>query len=429
MTEAATGWVLRGGTLIDGTGTAPRQSATVVISANRIESVSQQGTASGYQTLDLSGLTILPGLIDAHTHLASIARPSPNPPPAAEIAARIFRNCELALDAGFTSCREVGGVDGGMARTIELGLVRGPRIFPSGQVIVQDGGHGTLMPEFSDCFCQIAIPGLVVGYAICNSPDEVRLAARQNFRRGATQLKVMASGGVVSLTDNLDDTQLTVEEIHAAVVEAEARNTYVTAHCHNVRAIRNGLAAGITCVEHGSYLDETTAAEMARFGAALVPTLTVANLMLEEYQKWRLPDLVVPRVQGMERAMGNAIHLARKAGVRLGSGSDLLGPDQNRRGRELLLRAQVEDPMTAIRSATIENARIMRRHNDLGSIEAGKLADVIAVSGDPLSEPELFDDPSRIVLVIKDGQVQKDILNLTRGRIARPQWETATTRT
>jgi imidazolonepropionase-like amidohydrolase len=424
MSEPGATLVLRGAMLIDGTGADPIPDSTIVMNRGRIASVNPSGSSAG-DVIDVTNLTVLPGLIDAHTHLASITRPSPNPPPTAEIAARIFRNCELALDAGFTTCREVGGVDGGVVRTIEIGLIRGPRIFPSGQIIVQDGGHGTLMPEFTDCYCHLAVPGLVPGPAICNNPDEVRLAARKNFRRGATQLKVMASGGVVSLTDSLDDTQLTVEEIHAAVVEAEARSTYVTAHCHNVRAIRNGMAAGIACVEHGSYLDEATAAEMARNEVALVPTFTVSDLMVDEYRNWGLPDVVVPRIRGVGDAMAHAVHLARAARVRIGSGSDLLGPDQNRRGRELLLRARIEDPMTAILASTIENSRIMHCDGDLGSVEAGKIADIIAVSGDPLTEPELFDDPSRIVLVIKNGQVCKDLQSRAGSRVARPLWETA----
>jgi imidazolonepropionase-like amidohydrolase len=413
--------------LIDGTGADPISNSTIVVDGRRIVSVNQPGSPAG-DAVDLSGLTVLPGLIDAHTHLASIIRPSPNPAPVAEVAARIFRNCELAIDAGFTTCREVGGVDGGVVRAIEIGLVRGPRISPSGQIIVQDGGHGTLMPEFIDCYCHLAVPGLAPGPAICNSPDEVRLAARKNFRRGATQLKVMASGGVVSLTDSLDDTQLTVEEIRAAVVEAEARSTYVTAHCHNVRAIRNGMAAGIACVEHGSYLDEATASEMARNQVALVPTFTVSDLMVDEYRNWGLPDVVVPRLRSVGEAMEHAVHLARAAGVKIGSGSDLLGPDQNRRGRELLLRARIEDAMTAILASTIDNARLIRRDRELGSIEAGKLADMVAVSGDPLTEPELFDDPSRVAIVIKDGQLCKDTQGRAGSRITRPQWETVQAR-
>src|ERR1051326_8959949 len=135
------------------------------------------------------------------------------------------------------------------------------------------------MAPGSECHCASALPGLVDAIAVCDGPDEVRRAARRAFRRGARQLKMMLSGGVISTTDELDETQFTVEEIRGGVAETRAGNTYVTAHAHNSRAIRNGLAAGVACFEHGSWLDAETAAEMASAGAALVPTLAVAHLL------------------------------------------------------------------------------------------------------------------------------------------------------
>src|SRR5262249_39500064 len=178
---------------------------------------------------------------------------------------------------------------------IESGLVRGPRIFPSGPSIVQDGGHASFQVPFSDCWCPIAVPGLYQAKVICNDPEEVRMAVRRHFRRGATQIKLMVTGGVVSLTDSLDDTQLSVAEIRAAVEEAEARGGYVTVHAHNLRGIRNALLAGVACVEHGSFLDQDTAEAMAMAGAALVPTLAVANLMATQWQAWGPPPQGRPR--------------------------------------------------------------------------------------------------------------------------------------
>jgi imidazolonepropionase-like amidohydrolase len=254
----------------------------------------------------------------------------------------------------------------------------------------------------------VDVPGLVNGKAVCDGPDAVRLAARRAFRRGATQIKLMATGGVVSLTDELTDTQLTVEEMRAAVAEAEARNTYVTVHAHNCGGIRNGIAAGVRCVEHGTYLDEETTALMARHGVALVPTFTVVDVMPGHWREWGLPESVVPRLVDVDRAMANALALARAHGVEVGSGSDLLGGEQNRRGRELVIRARLEDSMRAIVSATSANARILRREDSIGSVGPGKVADLIAIEGDPLSDPELFDQPDRVVLVIKAGRVVKD---------------------
>jgi imidazolonepropionase-like amidohydrolase len=256
----------------------------------------------------------------------------------------------------------------------------------------------------------LAIPGLVQLVELCDSPDEVRRAARKNFRRGATQLKLFISGGVVSHSDRLEDTQLTVEELRAAVIEAKARNTYVAGHAHNCEAIRNGLAAGLECFEHATMLDEATAAAMKAANAAVDPTMTVANLMVREWKAWGLDESVVPRMTGVEAKMIDAVRIARDAGLLIGSGSDLLGPGQNRRGLELVLKSRLLGPMDALVSATRNNATIMRLDDRLGTLQRGKLADVIAVRGDPLAQPELFDDPSSVVLVIKGGLVVKNVL-------------------
>lgn len=402
---------LAGGRLIDGTGTDPMERAIVAIEGERIASVSTaRATARDGGVIDCAGLTLLPGLIDAHAHLGLVfdftADPGTMSP--AEIAARMFRNCELCLDGGFTTVRDMCGVDGGLVRAIESGLVAGPRVFPSGPAIAQTGGHGHITGPFCFQDHSVAIPGLVQLIAVCDGADQVRLQARTNFRRGATQLKAFISGGVVSTTDRLEDTQLTVEELRAAVVEAKARDTYVAGHAHNSRSIMNGLAAGLECFEHGTMLDEATAAAMAAADAALDPTLAVAHLMAQSWKEWKLPESVVPRVQGCERMMGEAMLIARAAGVLTGSGSDLLGSEQNRRGLEITLQARVLSPMEAIVCATLSNARIMRQEQQLGSVEPGKLADVIAVAGDPLSAPEIFDDPSKVVLVVKGGRIVKN---------------------
>ncbi|MHB8509225.1 MAG: amidohydrolase family protein [Candidatus Dormibacteria bacterium] len=206
--------ILRGGTLFDSTG------------------ADLLGDATGdSEVLELDGLTILPGLIDAHTRLGGvfdrIGRFS-----VAEMAAEVFKNIRLANDAGFTTCREVVGVHAGAVRVIEKGLIRGPRIFHSGSVICQHGGHGDFTSQFA-AEPTYGIPGLVCGALPSDGVDAVRHAARISFRRGATQLKVCVSGGVVSLHDSLEDTQLTVEELRAIVEEARARNPYVTAHAQN----------------------------------------------------------------------------------------------------------------------------------------------------------------------------------------------------
>lgn len=406
--------VLRGAQLVDGTGRDPVGGAVVAIEGKRIASVGTSDVRG--ETIDLDGLTLLPGLIDAHTHLGLATElhelSAPGTIPLAQLAAQIFTNVELALEAGFTTVREVGGLDGGVARAVELGLLRGPRILPAGPLISQTGGHGDHRPPFAMLdhpHGRLTHPGLVQVMTVADGPDEVRIAARRAFKHGATHIKVCVSGGVVSLTDRLEDTQLSVPELRAAVEEAHARETYVTAHAHNVRGILNGLEAGVECFEHATFLDEETADRLAAAGAAIVPTLAVIRLLRTDMaEAFGLTEEMIERATGAEQAMANSMKLAIDAGVVVGSGSDLLGPRQNRRGLELALHAEIVGPMEAIVQATSTNARIIRRSDDLGTVEGGKLADVIAVDGDPLTEPRLFDDPSRVVVVVKGGRVEKD---------------------
>jgi imidazolonepropionase-like amidohydrolase len=403
---------LRGGTLIDGLGGDPLGGATVVVDDGRfaaVEGGSPNGSARG-DVVDVDGLTLLPGLIDAHTHFG-VVNLTDNRAPAAVTAARIFRNCELALEAGFTTVRDTGGIDGGVAQAVALGLIPGPTILPSGPILCQTGGHGDESPPFSLAHHHHdhGLPGLAELAHPCDGPDQVRVAARNALRRGATQIKVCVSGGVVSFTDRLEDAQFTVEELKAAVEEADARDTYVTAHAHNVKGIRNGLEAGVECFEHGTFLDAETAEAMAAKGAYLVTTFAVTRVFAEKAKDWGIPDEMLPRMAGVEDAMARSLKLAREAGVVVGSGSDLLGPEQDRRGLEILIRSELESPMDAIVATTATNARILRRSDDIGTVEVGKRADIIAVDGNPLTDPKLFDDPSRVVLVVKNGEIVKDL--------------------
>ena len=403
---------LHGAVLIDGTGADPKKDQTVTVEGDTIASVSRhtKQPRGDDRAIDLAGCTVLPGLIDAHAHLGLVFdfQGDQGTSSAAEIAAKTFRNAELCIEAGFTTVRDMAGVDGGIVNAIERGLVKGPRVFPSGPAIAQTGGHGHLTGQFCDLNAPLAIPGLVQLLALCDGPDEVRKAARTNFRRGATQLKVFISGGVVSKTDRLEDTQLTVEELNAAVVEAKARKTYVAAHAHNNDAIRNGLAAGIECFEHGTMLDEATASEMKKRGASIDPTLAVAHLFSTYWRDWGVDETIAERAAHVEGMLNDAVRIAAKARLLIGSGSDILGAEQNRRGLEIVLKSKLLDPMQAIVSATLNNAKIMHQEHRFGSVEEGKLADVIAVRGDPLAKPEILDDPSSVVLVIRDGRIVKD---------------------
>ncbi|MFF9020289.1 metal-dependent hydrolase family protein [Streptomyces eurythermus] len=405
--------LLTGAAVLDGLGNDPVRGGAVRIEDDRIGAVDDRGPVGDADVLDLGGLTLLPGLIDAHVHIghSSETRAVLNMElSVAERAADIFRTLRQTLDAGFTAVRDCGGIDHGILRTVGRGLVPGPRIWASASPLVQGGGHGHLGSPFlpPDATFHFRVRGLTAVGRVSDGCDEVRKAARECFRQGASFLKMAVTGGVVSLSDSLEDTQFTVEEIAAAVAEAHARHTYVTVHAHNVAGVRNAVGAGVECVEHGTGIDEATAAMMAERGVSLVPTLAIAKVLEENFDQHGLPEQIRCRVGDTLQGMTDGLLAARAAGVPIGSGSDLIGPNQNRRGLEIALKARVLGAREAIMSATSVNARIMRVADRIGSIETGKLADLIAVDFDPLAEPELFDDPDRVVLVVKGGRIVKD---------------------
>lgn len=404
--------VLVGATLIDGTGADPVNDAVVVIDDDRIVQVGGDVPSHG-DVLDCAGLTLTPGLIDAHVHLGASSDPKSlrHELSVAEIAADIFANCEQTLEAGFTTVRDTGGIDAGVPAAIASGRVSGPRVLHCGPIQCQTGGHGHFAPtwEPSDDWCTHQIPGLTSLSALSDSPDEIRKNVREAFRRGASFIKLCVTGGVVSLQDSLTDTQFTIEEIATAVAEARARGTYVTVHAHNNEGVRNAIEAGVRCVEHGTALDEETAAIMAERGVALVPTLAVASALAENAEAIGLPPQIQERVQGVAEGMGRATTIAQAAGVRVGLGSDLIGPDQTFRGLELVLRSAIDGPMSALVSATSVNAEILGLGDQLGTVEVGKIADLVGFDGNPMEEPKLFNDRDRVSMVVQGGKVVKNL--------------------
>jgi imidazolonepropionase-like amidohydrolase len=410
------GYLVHTGSLFDATRPRPERGVTVAVDGDRFGRIStraQGDDAAADHDLDLSNYFVLPGLIDAHTHLGQAfpvaAVRDEGLLSTASIAAGIFRNCELAIDAGITTARDLAGLDGGIVQAVDAGLVRGPRIYPSGPALAQTGGHGSGHTPYRMADAALCLPGLFQRALVCDGADGVRLAARTALRRGATQIKVYGSGGVVSFADGPRDVHFTVDELRAAVEEAAARDTYVTSHAHNVEALRRGITAGVRCFEHGTYLDEQTAELLAQHDAALVPTLMVVEVMRQRADSWGIGPDLLDRLAGIGEAMADAIRLAQSAGVRLGSGSDLLGPAQSGRAQEIELKARLIGFTHALHSATLGNAQIMGVDSDLGSITSGKLADLIGVDGDPIADPAVLSDPDRVKLVMKGGEVVKDI--------------------
>ena len=398
-------------TLIDCTGADPRPHTTVVVEGGTIRRIGAAEAVQhprGATVIDAQGRTLLPGLMDGHIHLGitEVTTDAILRHPPAVYAMQIARNAEAALDHGFTTVRDAGMLDGGWAHAVARGYLRGPRILPSGGVISQTGGHGDFRNRFHQ-HMPPDIPGLMSLTCVVDSPDEARRAAREQLRRGATQLKVMASGGAMSPADELESTQLTVEEMAAVVYEAHAAGTYVLAHAYHPRAIANALAAGVRSIEHGNFLDEETAARMAAAGAFLDPTLVTYEQLDLQGEAQGVPANMLEKIRAVRRAGDESLRIARAAGVKIGSGSDLLGSMQSARGRELALQAAALSPMEALIAATRTNAELLRIAGRTGTVEEGKQADLILVAGDPLDDISLLEHPDNVLLVLKEGAIVK----------------------
>jgi imidazolonepropionase-like amidohydrolase len=398
--------------VFDGSGARPFEG-WLGIRSGRIDRIGRGSVDSGtsaYPPIDLTGFAILPGLIDAHSHLGLVGLPPAPVAPTAVVAAQIFENLRLALAEGFTTVRDLGGLDGGVVEAVRRGLVEGPRILPSGPIISQTGGHGDWRGAFVHDQWQGNLPGLIQAFALADGPAAVRLAGRHAIRDGASQIKVAISGGFASDFDKLGDVQFARDELVSLVDVARASHTYVTAHAHHAAAVRLGLDAGVECFEHGTFLDLGTVEAMRAQGVSLVATLSVVERYQDPEERRGLRSDLVPLAEAAFPAMAQGVAMAMEAGITVGSGSDMTGPSQQRRGRELSVRARVTSPLEAIASATSVNARILRLEGEIGALREGLAADLIAVEGDPENEPELFEDATRVRLVVRGGRVCKNTL-------------------
>ncbi|MEK7248744.1 MAG: amidohydrolase family protein [Chloroflexota bacterium] len=403
--------VLHNATLIAGDGADPKPKTSVEVRDGRIARVvaaSKIAANEEAQVIDLGGCFLLPGLTDAHVHLGLTEANGAPTQPWAEWVARVTGFLGQALDQGFTTVRDAGALDPAWARVIEKGIVRGPRLLPSGAFISQTGGHGDWRAPHQQTDPIQPIPGLFAGYVLADGPDAVRRAAREELRRGATQIKVMASGGVASPTDPIDATQFTLDELRAVVEEAEARGSYVLAHAYHPKSIAQCLDAGVRSIEHGNLLDEETAARMAKAGTFLVPTLITYDVLAEGGDKLGFSSYQVKKLHQVWQAGEDAVRIAAKAGVKIGSGSDLLGPAMALKARELVIKSRILSPMDAIVSATRTNAELFGLADEIGTVQEGKLADITVFNRDPLGEPEVLANADRVRLVLKGGAVVKD---------------------
>ncbi len=406
--------LFRNGKLFDGLGAETRDGLEVLVEDDRIKEISDRPiSASNARVVDLGGRTLMPGLIDAHFH-AVAADPNighvENMP--ASLIAQYSRGfLEASLGRGFTTIRDAGGADYGLARAIETGLIAGPRLFYSGRALSQTGGHGDFRSyEQGHGLCSCGL-GARVFSRIVDGVPEVRRAARDELRKGASQIKIMASGGVASPSDPTWVLQFSEEEIRAIVWEARSWRTYVMAHAYTPEAIRRCVEYGVRSIEHGNLIDAETAAYVAEQGAFVVPTLCTYDALSKHGPALGFPKVSLDKLDSVRGAGLEALELLRAAGVKMGFGTDLLGSMHEHQLSEFAIRAQVLPAVDILRQATSINAELLNRSGELGVVAPGALADLIVVDGDPIANIGLLSGQGEaVLLVMKGGAVYKDLL-------------------
>jgi imidazolonepropionase-like amidohydrolase len=401
--------------LLDCTGAEPVEGAAVVVEDDRIREVVPGGRVGPLPgrvtTLDCKGATLMPGLTDAHVHICAVEGNITDQHrylPPSLLAAKALRRAEECLLQGFTTVRDAGGADYGFREAIAEGLFPGPRLLVSGNYISQTGGHGDKRRRaewIEPIQCCIGMIG-----SIADGEAEVRRAVREQLRRDVDQIKIMASGGAMSPSDELDTTQYTVAEMRAAVEEAQAVGTYVLSHAYSDTAVRNAIAAGVRSIEHGNLIREPAATAIRDAGAFLVPTMVTYEAIYREGKRYGIGDHQIQKINMAREQSVQGLTYAYRAGCQIGSGSDLLGDMMVQRAVEFELKAQVMTPMEVLLSATRVNAELFRMADRIGTVEAGKYADLLVVDGDPLRNLRLFQMPDRLRVIMKGGRLYKQTL-------------------
>jgi imidazolonepropionase-like amidohydrolase len=323
----------------------------VLVEGGRIQEVSERPIrATGAQIVPVNGRTLMPGLIDAHWHAVAadvnLTRLDGMPESLRGAHTRLY--LEDALNRGFTTIRDAGGADFGLALAVERRLIKGPRIFFGGRALSQTGGHGDMRPlQHLDPACQCGALA-----QLADGPTEVRRAVREELRKGAHQIKLMVSGGVASPADPIWMLQYSEEEIRAAVDETAHRRTYVMAHAHTAEATRRCVECGVRSVEHGTLIDRDTAEFVASRGAFVVPTLVVIMTLWEHGAALGFPPVSLGKLAEVKDAAIGALEILRAADVKIGFGTDLLGSLHDYQSREFQLRAEVLSAYEILRSAT-----------------------------------------------------------------------------
>jgi len=400
---------LKGGRLIDGQGGAPIENALLLIKGERIEAVGGSEAIripAGADVIDVTGKTIMPGLLDAHLHFLGIKSMNQvtwiiDPPHLRGM--RAVMDAWKVVDAGFTTVRDCGGMLAiYLKRAIEEGSIVGPRIVAAGLAISQTAGHADwhFVPQAWN-------ERLMLG-RVADGVAEVRKAAREQLREGADFLKIMTTGGVMSEKDEPTASQFSMEEIQAFVEEAGNASVKTATHAQGTQGIKNALLAGIDSIEHGFYLDDECIELMLKQGTYLVPTFAVAEAIASKVLEVGVMESSVRKARSIQEAQIKAFKKAYQAGVKCGLGTDYLSDPLSPMGGnaielEMYVKKAGLSPMEAIVCATRNNAGLLGLGDQLGTLEAGKLADAIVVDGDPLQDVTLLKARERITHVFKRG--------------------------
>jgi imidazolonepropionase-like amidohydrolase len=361
----------------------------VLVEDGRIKEVSDKPIKTdGATCFDLKGRTLMPGLTDAHVHVTAVMANlnGMGAIPQTLITAKTIPIMEGMLMRGFTTVRDAGGADWGLAEAVEQGLIKAPRLLFSGHALSQTGGHGDGRGKNNNtepCACNYADGSLS---RLADGVDELRKAP----------------------TDHIANTQYSLEEIRAVVEEAEASRTYVMAHAYTARAIKRAVECGVRSIEHGNLIDAETAAVVEAFGAFVVPTMVTYEMLYRLGGKFGFPAVSLAKLGEVRTAAVNAIEICQKAGVKLGHGSDLLGEMHEHQSLEFSLKAEVLSPQEVIKCATVTNAELFNMSGEIGVIAAGAYADLLVVEGNPLKDLNLLQEQGRYFsAIMKEGQFYK----------------------
>lgn len=403
--------LIHAGSLWDGTGSAVQQQMTVVVADGVIQSVSRGFTQPGADDvlLDLSDKTVLPGLIDLHVHIESETAPNStinrftlNP---ADIAFNSAVNARRTLEAGFTTIRELGGtgVNIALRDAINQNKVAGPRIITVGKSLATTGGHADPTNGWRDDLMGEPSPA----DGVINSPEEAREAVRQQYKNGADHIKITATGGVLSVAANGQNPQFMTDELEAVVETARDYGMHVAAHAHGKEGMLRAIRAGVHTIEHGTYMDEEVMAAMVEHGTWYIPTISAGKFVAEQAEiEGYYHPLIVPKAREIGPLIQDTMRRAYEYGVKIAFGTDasVFPHAQNAREFEYMVEAGMPAD-EALLSATSVAAEVLGLQSQIGTIEAGKSADIIAVNANPLNDIQTLQN---VQFVMKQGTVYSD---------------------